>query len=163
MNIRKAEAKDLEAINEIFNWYSANTFSTFLEEMNKFERQNWFKRFKSPKHIALVGEVEDQLIGYACSFNYRGSEVFQNTVESSIYLNPSFLLKGYGTQLYTELFKRLEGKGVHRVVVGIALPNEPSVALHKKCGFEEIGTFDEYAFYKGAYRSSLWMQKKMEG
>ena len=80
MEIRKAEKNDLEAINDIYNWYSANTHSTFLEEMNKFERQNWFKRFKSKKHIALVGEVDGQVIGYACSFNYRGSDVCQNTV-----------------------------------------------------------------------------------
>lgn len=51
---------------------------------------------------------------------------------------------------------------MHRVVVGIALPNEASVRLHRKFGFEDIGVFDEYAFYKGQYRSSLWMQKRMD-
>ena len=73
-----------------------------------------------------------------------------------------FLSKRFWSTLYSSLFQQLEGTGVHRIVVGIALPNDPSVALHKKCGFEEIGVFDEYAFYKGAYRSSLWMQKKMD-
>ncbi len=161
MEIRRAEKNDLAGINEIFNWYSANTNSTFLPVMNKFERENWFKRFRSPRHIALVAVDEDQLLGYACSFNYRGSEVFQNTVESSIYLDPNVTGNGYGTALYEELFKQLEGQGIHRVVVGIALPNDPCVKLHKKFGFEDIGVFDEYAFYKGQYHSSLWMQKKM--
>lgn len=68
---------------------------------------------------------------------------------------------GLGSKLYHALFESLEGKDVHRVVVGIGLPNEGSVAIHKKFGFEVIGIFDEYAYYKGAYRSSIWMQKKM--
>lgn len=87
--------------------------------------------------------------------------VFADTLETSIYLRPNMTGRGLGSKLYGELFQRLEDKGVHRIVVGIALPNEGSVALHRKFHFEEIGVFDEYAFYKGAYRSSLWMQKKM--
>lgn len=161
MLIRAIEEKDLEQINEIYNWHSENGFSTFGEVESLEKRKEWFRRFDSPKHIALVSEIDGQITGVACSFAYRGGGVFENTIETSIYLHPDWMGKGLGSKLYQKLFDSIKGKGVHRVVVGIALPNDSSVSIHRKFGFEEIGVFDEYAYYKGQYRSSIWMQKKM--
>lgn len=161
MTIREAQEKDLEQINGIYNWHTENGFSTFSDVTTLAERKEWFKRFDSPKHFALVAEENDRVLGVTCGFAYRGGGVFANTIETSIYLHPDQMGRGLGSKLYRELFQRLEGRGVHRVVVGIALPNAGSVAIHKKFGFEEIGVFDQYAFYKGEYRSSIWMQKRM--
>ena len=161
MQIRKAQVSDLEAINSIINWHSENGYSTFLMPTSLKEREDWFKKFDSPIHIAIVAENEGRVVGFASSFPYRGGGVFKDTIETSIYLSPEATGRGLGSRLYKELFDQIQGKGVHRVVVGVAIPNEASVALHRKFGFEDIGVFDEYAFYKGEYRSSLWMQKKM--
>ncbi len=162
MILRSASRSDIDSINEIYNWHSQNGFSTFSEETSLHEREKWFQRFDSPKHIALVAEENEKVVGIACSFAYRGGGVFENTIETSIYIHPNFMGRGLGSKLYDSLFENLKGLAIHRVVVGIALPNEGSVAIHKKFGFEEIGIFDDYAFYKGEYRSSLWMQKRME-
>ena len=48
---------------------------------------------------------------------------------------------------------------VHVALAGIALPNDASVALHRKHGFTEVGTFREYAIKNGQYISSVWMQR----
>ncbi len=63
--------------------------------------------------------------------------------------------------MYEALFKKLETENLHLAVVGIALPNEASIALHKKFGFEEVGIFKEYAIKRGQYISSVWMQKRI--
>jgi phosphinothricin acetyltransferase len=63
------------------------------------------------------------------------------TVETSIYLNPEHPGRGTGTALYAALFRRLEEQPVHLAVGGIALPNEASIALHRKFGFEELESF----------------------
>ena len=161
MKIREVHDSDLSQINDICNWHTKNGFSTFGEEASLEERKKWLQRFDSPKHIALVAEAESKIVGVTCSFSYRGGGVFENTIETSIYLAPEWMGKGLGSKLYKELFSRLESTDAHRVVVGIALPNDGSIAIHKKFGFEEIGIFDEYAYYKGEYRSSIWLQKKM--
>lgn len=163
MQIRLGREKDLPQVNEIYNWHTQNGFSTFLEVETLEQRKQWFKRFEdSNRHLFFVAEENGILLGIACSFAYRGGGAFKDTLETSIYLHPESMGKGLGSALYSHLFKELSGTSVHRIVVGIGLPNDASIALHKKFGFEEIGTFDEYAFYKGAYRSSLWMQKKMD-
>lgn len=82
-------------------------------------------------------------------------------METSIYLAIDRKGQGIGTMLYGALFERLALEKLHRAVVGIALPNEASIALHKKLGFSEAGTFDEYAYHNGKYIRSVWMQKKL--
>lgn len=162
MLIRIGNESDLGQVNDIYNWHSKNGFSTFQEETSMEQRIDWFSRFEDPeRHIFLVAEENQRVVGMACSFAFRGGGVFKDTLETSIYLHPDVAGKGLGSQLYTALFESLQDKGLHRIVVGIALPNDASVALHRKFGFEEIGVFDQYAFYKGAYRSSIWMQNKM--
>lgn len=132
----------------------------FCESWDLGQSKKWFERFDSDKHIALAAVIDGKLAGIACSFAYRGGGVFRDTVETSVYVHHEMTGRGIGGRLYKELLDRLANQKVHRVVVGIAVPNEGSIALHKKLGFEEIGVFDEYAFHKGEYRSSLWMQKK---
>jgi phosphinothricin acetyltransferase len=162
MEIRKTETSDLDQVNEIYNWYAEHEFSTFATVTDLEKRREWFRQFgKDPRHLSLVALESGRVVGMACSFAYRGGGVFENTIETSIYVHPEWKGKKIGSSMYRTLFQHLEGTGVHRVVVGIALPNEGSIALHRRFGFTEIGVFDEYAFYKGEYRSSLWMQKKM--
>src|SRR5258708_27031473 len=65
------------------------------------------------------------------------------------------------TRLYGELLKRLETQDVHLAVAGVALPNDASIALHRKLGFEEIGIFKEYATKHGQLISSVWFQRRV--
>jgi L-amino acid N-acyltransferase YncA len=76
-------------------------------------------------------------------------------------LAPEVRTKGVGTLLYQELFSLLKNEPLHLAVAGIALPNDASIALHKKFGFEEVGVFKEYAIKNCKYISSIWMQKRL--
>lgn len=163
MNIEVREAKedDLPSINTIFNWHCNNSYSTFQNPLNLEERKQWFEKFDFDKQVLLVAERNGEIIGFTCSLIYRNGGVFKNTVETSVYVHHQFVGAKVGTILYQNLFNNLKQKIIHRIVVGIALPNDASIALHHKFGFEKIGIFDEYAFYKEKYISSIWMQKKM--
>jgi phosphinothricin acetyltransferase len=48
--------------------------------------------------------------------------------------------------LYSRLFSLLQARGVHAVIGGIALPNDPSVALHEKLGLQKVAHFREVGF-----------------
>ena len=69
--------------------------------------------------------------------------------------------QGVGTALYRALLHELETEPVHVALASIVLPNEPSVALHRKLGFTEVGTFHEYAVKNGQYLSSVWMERRL--
>ncbi|WP_281284629.1 GNAT family N-acetyltransferase [Nonomuraea diastatica] len=88
-----------------------------------------------------------------------GSRAFRETVELSVAIDASCRGLGVGTSLYRALFDSIADEPIHVAVVGIAMPNDASVALHRKFGFTEVGTFHEYAVKDGQYLSSLWMER----
>jgi phosphinothricin acetyltransferase len=160
--IAPAALEDLPAIVGILNEAAANSIATFATRpVTVAERRDWFGRFSEagPARL-LVARRGDQVLGYACSQPYRDHEAFRETVEVSIALDIRHRGQGIGSALYRALLDGLAREpSVHVVVAGIALPNDASVALHRKFGFTDVGTFREYAMKNGQYISSLWMQR----
>ena len=61
--------------------------------------------------------------------------------------------------MYSALFECLASEPVHVALAGIVMPNDASVALHRKFDFTEVGTFHEYGIKNGHYLSSLWRER----
>jgi phosphinothricin acetyltransferase len=153
---------DLLAIVGILNYTAASSIARFeTRPFSVAERRDWFGQFSAAGPYRLVvARSDDQVLGYACSQRYRDHEAFRETVEVSIALDVSSRGQGVGTALYRALFDSLVLEpSVHVALAGIALPNNASVALHRKFGFTEVGTFREYAIKNGQYISSVWMQR----
>jgi phosphinothricin acetyltransferase len=153
---------NLLAIVGILNYTAANSTARFeTRPVSVAERRDWFGRFSATgPYRLLVARDGDQVLGFACSQRYRDHEAFRETVEVSIALDVSRRGQGVGTTLYRALFESLALEpSVHVALAGIALPNDASVALHRKSGFTEVGTFREYAIKNGQYISSVWMQR----
>lgn len=159
--IEPATDNDLPQIVEILNHVAANSIATFATRPTSVaEQRDWFARFSSTgPYRLLVARRGNLVLGYACSQRYRDHEAFRETVEVSIALHVSRRRQGVGTLLYRALFDCLADEPVHVVLAGIAMPNDASVALHRKFGFTDVGTFREYAVKNGQYISSLWMQR----
>jgi phosphinothricin acetyltransferase len=154
--------EDLSAIVGILNYTAENSIARFeTRPVGVAERRDWFGQFcATGPYRLLVARGGDQVLGYACSQRYRDLEAFRETVEVSIALDVSSRGHGLGTALYRALFDSLAVEpSVHVALAGIALPNDASVALHRKFGFTEVGTFREYAIKNGQYISSVWMQR----
>lgn len=49
--------------------------------------------------------------------------------------------QGIGRQLYSTLIEELRHRQLQVVIGGIAQPNEASVALHERLGFEKVAMF----------------------
>ncbi len=153
--------EDLPAILEIYNQSMTTGNSNFDSRPSTVgERAAWFDAFSTTgPHRLLVARNGGTVLGYACSRPYRSHEAFRETVEFSILLDSSARGKGVGPRLYSVLFEILADEPVHVALSGIALPNDASLALHRKFGFTEVGVFREYASKDGGYISSLWMQR----
>ena len=163
MNLRYAINDDIHQIVTIINHYNKHEISTFdSKEYQPHELQDWFLQFdRNSPYKLVVASLDNEIVGYASSKVFRDRMVFSKTIETSIYVKSGFGGKGIGSRLYKFLFDELQGQNLHRAVVGIALPNEASVKLHKTFNFKEIGIFNEYAFFKGNYISSLWMEREL--
>jgi phosphinothricin acetyltransferase len=161
MRIRTATPEDVGALQVLRNYYIANSLSTFDEQpLTRDAIDTWFRQFRaSSPHQLLVAVKDGDLLGFCGSQSYRAHPAFSKTVETSIYVSAGFAGRGLGTALYEALFAALAEQPIHRLVVGIALPNAASVALHEKVGFTKVGVFNEYACKHGKFISSQWMER----
>jgi len=161
--IRTAVIEDLAALTELYNYYIANTATTFdIEPYTLESRGVWFAQFApTGRHQLLVVEEMGDVLGYACSGQFKPKQAYETSVEVSIYLKPNTQGRGLGRALYTELFKRLEVEDVHRAYAGITLPNDASLIIHQKFGFESVGVFREVGRKFDKYWDVEMLEKAM--
>jgi phosphinothricin acetyltransferase len=136
--IRRASPADAAAVAAIYNWYVANTVITF--ELDPVPAAEMARRIETvlTAHEWLALESGNELLGYAYAGRYHARAAYGYTAESTIYLRHGLEGRGLGTTLYAELVRRIFGLGYRSLIGGIALPNEPSVRLHEKLGFEKV-------------------------
>ena len=162
MLISAATPADRAAIIAINNHYIEHSVATFDTELETIEaKASWFASFDDHGPYQLLVARDPEVTGYACTSQYRTHEAFDATVVLSIYLAPDHVGRGVGSALYTALFDAIADAGLHRALAGIALPNDASVALHRRFGFADVGVFDEYATKWGRQLSTLWMQRPL--
>jgi phosphinothricin acetyltransferase len=143
--IRRAQAADLSALLDIYNYYVLNTPITFdIEPRTLAQRQEWLEQFDTDgRHQCFTALVGGKPVGWACSAKFKEKAAYATSVEASVYCAPGYTRRGLGRQLYDTLFKSLRDVDIHRTYAGITLPNEASIALHAAMGFRPIGTQHE--------------------
>jgi phosphinothricin acetyltransferase len=143
--IRPLEDGDLPALTDIYNHYVRETPITFdIEPRSLDQRRQWAAGFaRNGRYRCFVALKDGAPAGWASSHRYNERAAYDTTVLSSVYLAPPARGQGLGRQLYAALFKALAAEDIHRVFVGITLPNEASVRLHLGFGFEPVGIYRE--------------------
>jgi L-amino acid N-acyltransferase YncA len=158
MLIRPAEADDLTAITEIYNHEVDEGVATFDTEHRPVTA--WATHLTDGEPL-LVAADDSGVHGYASAFPYRPKLGYRFTREASIYVAPAGQGRGLGHQLYAALLAELETRGMHLVLAAVALPNPASIALHRACGFEEIGTMREVGHKHDRWIDVTWLQKML--
>ena len=162
MHIREAVADDAKAIADIYNYFILNTTISFEEEpVTDTEVAKRIAGVQDAGLPWLVVEQDHKVVGYAYATKWRVRHAYRFAVESSVYLGPEDASKGTGTFLYTALMERLRAKGYHLVIGGIALPNDASIALHEKLGFEKVAHFKEVGFKFDRWIDVGYWQKRL--
>lgn len=161
LTIRPATADDLQAINDIYNYYVINTHITFDEQPWAIQqREEWFGKFTNTPYSLNVAVTEGVVCGFSYTSSYRPKSAYNRSAEVTIYTAPQQAPKGTGTQLYQQLLA--DSAGIfHRLYAIIALPNEGSIALHKKLGFENVGELSDVGYKFGQYHSTVILEKKL--
>jgi len=162
MQIRDAVADDAKAIAAIYNPFIANTTISFEEEpVSDAAMAQRIADVQAGGLPWLVAERDGKVAGYAYATKWRVRHAYRFSVESSVYLAPECAGQGLGTALYVALLEQLRARGCHLVIGGIALPNEASVALHERMGYEKVAHFREVGFKFGRWLDVGYWQKTL--
>ena len=141
--IRAASLTDAAALAGIYNPYVRGTTITFEEVAVTPEEMASRIETVTQTLPWFVCEVQGAVVGYAYATPWKARSAYRRTVESAIYIDAAHAGRGIGRQLYEALLAELKARGIHAVLGGIALPNEASVALHERLGFEKVGQLRE--------------------
>ena len=162
--IRPATPADATAINAIYNHYIASSPATFdIEPWSLQRRQNWMAGLAGSGglYLLLVAEHHERVIGFACNGQFKAKAAYDTSTETTIYLEPGGNYPGAGSQLYQALFDNLDRSRLHRAYAAITLPNAASLALHRKFGFECIGTMTQVGDKFGRFHDVSLYQKAL--
>jgi len=145
--VRSATVSDAETIAHIYNYYVQNTVITFEEESVSAEvMATRVAEIQGAALPWLVADLDGLVVGYTYASKWKVRSAYRYSVETTVYLEQGREGQGLGTRLYGELLSILRGQGIHAAIGGVALPNEASVALHEKLGFEHVATFRQVGF-----------------
>ena len=162
--IRPAIRADLSRLTDIYNYYVINTAITFdLEPFTTEARVPWFEEHsESGRHRLMVAAEDGRVLGYASTGQWRVKGAYDPTVSSSIYCAPEATGRGLGSRLYGALFEAIANEDIHRIVAGVALPNDASLALHHRFGFRDVGTFIENGRKFGRFWDVSYLERPLK-
>ena len=142
-DIRDATPEDGAALAAIYNHYVEHTIVTF--ETEPVSAQDMADRIEQTTrtHPWLVMVRDGQPIGYAYATQWKARAAYSQSAETTVYLSPEHVGQGHGKTLYRALLDRLKAQSIHAALAGIALPNDASVALQERLGFEKVAHFRE--------------------
>ena len=139
--IRLAITTDAAAIATIYNHYVSSSTITFEEQIVTIDEM-------AQRIISVGGQLpwyvferDGEIVGYAYATPWRARSAYRFSVESTVYVAHECVGQGIGRQLYSALIDDLRKRQLQVVIGGIAQPNDGSVALHERLGFEKVAMF----------------------
>lgn len=139
MEVRLARQEDAEAIRVIYNAEVIGSTVTFdLKPRTAEEQRSWVARHQGA-HPAVVAAEGPLVVGFGSLSPFRDRAAYATTVEDSLYVESSWRGKGVGRLLLDELMTLAVARGFHTVIARVSGNNEPSIALHRACGFTPVG------------------------
>ena len=164
-SLRDAVETDLPDIQEIYNYYVANSTVTFDEDAMTLAE--WRDKFAYLQKLGMPFIVAEspagQLLGYALVSPWKQKKAYRFTVENSIYLGAASTGKGLGRALLAELIERSRAAGLKEIIAVIADQGaDASIKLHQDFGFEEIGRMGKVGFKFERWLGTVLLQKSLK-
>lgn len=155
-SIDTLQASDWESVRAIYVEGIATGNATFETEAPDWETWN-----QSHLPLArLVARREDSVLGWAALSPVSKRSVYAGVAEVSVYVAASARSEGVGHALLIALIEEAERNGIWTLQAGIFPENAPSVALHRKCGFREVGTREKLGRLNGVWRDVVLLERR---
>lgn len=161
MPTRAATPGDLPAVAEIYAHYVQTSVATF--ELDPPDEQEWRRRFDAVVAAGLpflVVERDAAVAGYAYCAPWKTRPAYAGTVEESVYVSPSAVGTGCGTELLRALLDACRAAGLRQVIAVIVDAGDPaSLELHRRFGFVDAGRLVGVGVKHGRRLDTLLLQR----
>jgi len=158
--LRLARPADAEAVRDIYNVEVSGSTVTFDLVPRTLEDQVAWIEKHSGGHPAVVAVDEvDDIVGFGSLSPYKERPAYFTTVEDSVYVRKTHRGTGVGHQILSELMRLAQQYGYHSAIARIVGGHQASIALHRRCRFEVVGTEREVGRKLGRWLDVVVMQR----
>lgn len=159
--IRLGRQSDCDEIAAIYAPYVTDSVVSF-EEVAPDGEEMWRRMQESLKrHVWLVCEGEDGVMGFAYAGVHRQRKAYQWVTEVSIYVHPDHRKRGLATALYYALHDILGKQGYVLTYAGMTLPNPPSKGFHESFGYKQFAEYENSGYKFGNWHSTGWWKRPL--
>jgi L-amino acid N-acyltransferase YncA len=147
---------DWPAVRAIYAAGMATGNATFETSMPEWDAWDMGHR----PDCRLVARRGGDVLGWAALSPVSKRAVYAGVAEESIYIAASARGQGVGKALLTAVIHASEDAGIWTLQTGIFPENVASIALHKACGFREVGIRERIGQRDGVWRNVVFMERR---
>ena len=145
-----------EGVRAVYLEGLATRQATFETDAPPWER---WDRLHLP-HSRLVALDGETVKGWAALSPVSDRCVYGGVAEVSVYVGAAHRGEGVGRALLEALVESSERNGVWTLQAGVFPENGASVALHRACGFREVGRRERIGKLDGVWRDTLLLERR---
>jgi L-amino acid N-acyltransferase YncA len=161
--IRPTTTADIPAITRIYAHAVKHGTATFeLDPPDEAEMLRRYEKLRAGSFPYVVAEIDGAVAGYAYAGAFRERPAYRFTVEDSIYIAPEMHRRGIGRALLMRLIADTEAAGFRQMIAVIGDSGQAaSIAVHRACGFHDVGIFEAVGFKFGRWLDTVQMQRAL--
>lgn len=149
-------ASDWPQVRAIYLEGIATHNATFETEAPSWEKWNAGHLDK----CRLVARQDGQVLGWAALSPVSSRCVYAGVAEVSVYVAEAARGNGAGKSLLKELVRQSEEAGIWTLQAGIFPENAASIAIHKTCGFREVGVREKLGKMGDRWRDVVLLERR---
>jgi phosphinothricin acetyltransferase len=154
--IRKMLPEDWKAVRAIYAEGIATGQANFETETPAWE--SW-DRSHLP-FACLVAETAEVIAGWAALSPVSQRKAYAGVAEVSVYVAAADRGRGIGRALLRELIAASETEGIWTLQAVVFPENAATIALHKGCGFREVGRRERIGKLNGTWRDTILLERR---
>ena len=147
---------DWEQVRAIYLEGIATGNATFETDAPAWETWN-ASHLDSCRLIARSGPV---VCGWAALGRVSERRVYAGVAEVSLYVAAVSRGHGVGRAMLARLIAESERSGIWTLQAGIFVENHASLAVHRRCGFREVGRRERIGQLRGVWRDVLLLERR---
>jgi len=157
VTIRAMAPSDADAVLRIYQLGIDTGEATFETRAPSWEE---FDARRLPGHRLVAAGAGDAVLGWVAVSPYSSRPAYAGVVEHGVYVAPEARGRGLGFQLMRALIGSTEAAGGWTIQAGVFPENKPSISLHLRMGFREVGYRERIACHYGRWRDVVLLERR---
>ena len=120
----------------------------------------WDSNHLKPGRIVALSAESGEVVGWAALNPVSARRVYAGVAEVSVYVANDARQTGIGKALLSRLVESSEPHGLWTLQASVFPENVASLALHKSCGFREVGIRERIGCLNGVWRDTVLLERR---